>query len=107
MEYVGLTEEEFNKFIDPMVIPPHKANFKNNNISNKLWDFDQWYRENNLRKKMIGVINFGLGNLGSVINSFNEIKAEVKIISNPKEIDNFDRIILPGVALLDSEWRIY
>ena len=43
---------------------------------------------------MIGVINFGLGNLGSVINSFNEIKADVEIISNPKEIDNFDRIIL-------------
>ena len=61
---------------------------------------------------MIGVINFGLGNLGSVINSFNEIKAEVKIISNPKEIDNFDRIILPGVGsfrlgmenLLEKGW---
>ena len=61
---------------------------------------------------MIGVINFGLGNLGSVINSFNEIKADVEIISNPKEIDNFDRIILPGVGsfrlgmenLLEKGW---
>ena len=51
LEYVGLTEEEFNSFIKPMVIPPHNANFKNNNISKKLWDFDQWYRENNLNKK--------------------------------------------------------
>ena len=48
---VSLTEEEFNSFIKPMVIPPHNANFKNNNISKKLWDFDQWYRENNLNKK--------------------------------------------------------
>ena len=32
LEYVGLTEEEFNSFINPMVIPPHNANFKNNNI---------------------------------------------------------------------------
>tara|TARA_B100000965_G_C19592400_1_gene758548 strand:- start:760 stop:1938 length:1179 start_codon:yes stop_codon:yes gene_type:complete len=51
LEYVGLTEKEFNSFIEPMVIPPHTPNFKNNNISKKLWDFDQWYRENNLNKK--------------------------------------------------------
>ena len=47
---------------------------------------------------MIGVINFGLGNLWSVINSFEEINANIKIISDPKDIDNVEHLILPGVG---------
>ena len=47
---------------------------------------------------MIGVINFGLGNLGSIINSFEEINANIKIISDPKEIDDIEHLILPGVG---------
>ncbi len=47
---------------------------------------------------MIGVINFGLGNLGSIINSFEEINAKIKIISNPNEIDDIEHLILPGVG---------
>ena len=47
---------------------------------------------------MIGVINFGLGNLGSIINSFEEIDANIKIISDPKDIDNVEHLILPGVG---------
>jgi|TARA_B110000259_G_C13988531_1_gene391480 glutamine amidotransferase len=47
---------------------------------------------------MIGVINFGLGNLGSIINSFKEINANIKIISDPKDIDNIEHLILPGVG---------
>ncbi len=47
---------------------------------------------------MIGVINFGLGNLGSIINSFEEINVNIKIISDPKDIDNVDHLILPGVG---------
>jgi len=47
---------------------------------------------------MIGVINFGLGNLGSIINSFEEINANIKIISDPKDIDNVEHLILPGVG---------
>jgi len=51
LEYMGLTEKEFNEIIDTMVIPPHEANFKNNKFSKKLWDYDQWYREDNRKKK--------------------------------------------------------
>ena len=47
---------------------------------------------------MIGVINFGLGNLGSIINSFEEINANIKIISDPNDIDNVEHLILPGVG---------
>ena len=47
LEYTGLTEREFNQFIDRTAIPPNKPNYKSNKISEKTWDFDQWYRENN------------------------------------------------------------
>ena len=50
LEYMGLEEKEFNQIIDTMVIPPHKANFKSNKFSKKLWDYDQWYREDNRKK---------------------------------------------------------
>lgn len=50
LEYVGLTEEEFNQFIDKTVIPPHKPNYKLNEIAKKTWDFKDWYREDNKKK---------------------------------------------------------
>jgi N-acetyl sugar amidotransferase len=50
LEYVGLTEDEFNKFILQMVIPPHEPNFSNVCWATKPWDFEQWYREDNRKK---------------------------------------------------------
>ena len=47
---------------------------------------------------MIAIIDYGVGNLFSLSSSFNAIGHEVKIISNPDELKNFDRIILPGVG---------
>jgi len=46
LEYVGLTEEEFNEIVGQMVIPPHEPNF-NMKQTDKTWDFDNWYREDN------------------------------------------------------------
>ena len=50
LEYVGLSEEEFNEFVDRTVIPPNKPNYQTNKIASKTWDFDQWYREDNKKK---------------------------------------------------------
>lgn len=47
---------------------------------------------------MIAIIDYGVGNLFSLSSSFNAIGHEVKITSNPDELKNFDRIILPGVG---------
>ena len=49
LEYVGLEEDEFNKIVNEMVIPPHKPNFNQNYIAEKTWDFEKWYREKNKR----------------------------------------------------------
>jgi len=48
LEYVGLTEDEFNKIAKGMAIPPYEHDFENNTISDKTWDYDEWYREKNI-----------------------------------------------------------
>jgi len=50
LEYVGLTEDEFNKIVAQMVIPPNEPDFANVRQAEKAWDFDQWYREDNRKK---------------------------------------------------------
>lgn len=44
------------------------------------------------------IIDYGIGNLGSVIAAFGRIGAEYKISANPSEIKKATRIVLPGVG---------
>lgn len=46
----------------------------------------------------VGIINYGVGNLQSVKNSLDYLGITNKITGDPKEINNFDKIILPGVG---------
>ena len=47
LEYVGLTESEFNQISKGMAIPPYDHDFESPRASEKTWDFDQWFREDN------------------------------------------------------------
>lgn len=47
---------------------------------------------------MIVVIDYDIGNTGSVINALDKLGAESKISSNPKDIQDADALILPGVG---------
>lgn len=51
---------------------------------------------------MIAIIDYGMGNLGSVFNMLKRIKAEAKITSDPEIISKADKILLPGVGAFDS-----
>lgn len=51
---------------------------------------------------MITIINYGLGNLGSVQNMLKRINVSCKITSDIKEIENAEKILLPGVGAFDS-----
>jgi imidazole glycerol phosphate synthase glutamine amidotransferase subunit len=55
------------------------------------------------KKPIISIIDYGLGNLKSVIKGFNEIGCQVKIINTPKEIIEAESIVLPGVGSFE-EW---
>lgn len=47
---------------------------------------------------MIVVIDYDIGNLGSVINALDKLGVKSKISNNPKEIKKADALILPGVG---------
>jgi imidazole glycerol-phosphate synthase subunit HisH len=47
---------------------------------------------------MICIIDFGMGNLHSVYKAFKRVGAEVSVIDSPTGIENYDKIILPGVG---------
>ena len=49
-------------------------------------------------KKKIGIVNYEVGNIGSLCNAINFLGHEPILINNPKKIIAFDRLILPGVG---------
>jgi glutamine amidotransferase len=50
---------------------------------------------------MIQIINYGLGNLGSVQNMLKRINVTSTIVKNPKDL-RAEKIILPGVGSFDT-----
>jgi glutamine amidotransferase len=51
---------------------------------------------------MIAIINYGLGNLGSILNMLRKIGTEAEIISDVDKIAKAEKIILPGVGAFDT-----
>jgi N-acetyl sugar amidotransferase len=51
LEYVGLTEDEFNTIVKGMAIPPYEHDFAATPDAAATWDFDRWYREDNRTAK--------------------------------------------------------
>ncbi|MBO5379507.1 MAG: imidazole glycerol phosphate synthase subunit HisH [Clostridia bacterium] len=51
---------------------------------------------------MIAIIDYGIGNLFSVVSSFKYIGAEAVVTSDPEAIKNADRILLPGVGAFED-----
>jgi hypothetical protein len=45
LDYLGLTQGEFNEIVGQTVVPPNHPDFNSNEWSPKTWDFDRWYRE--------------------------------------------------------------
>jgi glutamine amidotransferase len=46
----------------------------------------------------IGIIDYGMANLRSVQKAFESVGADAHIISTPREIEQADKIVLPGVG---------
>lgn len=51
---------------------------------------------------MITIVDYGMGNLGSVLNMFKRIGAAAQVASDPSVIDRATKILLPGVGAFDS-----
>jgi glutamine amidotransferase len=47
---------------------------------------------------MIAVIDYRMGNLGSVMNAFEKVGAKAGLVKEPEELGRYDRAVLPGVG---------
>ncbi len=48
--------------------------------------------------KIVAVINYGCGNIPSIVNMLNYLGIESSVITEPDEIGKYESIILPGVG---------
>jgi len=51
---------------------------------------------------MIIIVNYGMGNAGSILNMLKKIGVAAAISSDPQEIAQADKLILPGVGSFDA-----
>jgi imidazole glycerol-phosphate synthase subunit HisH len=51
---------------------------------------------------MIAIIDYGMGNLGSIANMLKKIGAQAVITSNPGVLKGASKLILPGVGAFDT-----
>lgn len=54
---------------------------------------------------MIGIVNYGMGNLGSVANALDYLGLEAEIVDSPSRLGVHDRLILPGVGSFGMAMR--
>lgn len=53
----------------------------------------------------ICIVNYGLGNLGSIQNMYKKLGIEVRASADAREIEQADKLILPGVGAFDEAMR--
>jgi glutamine amidotransferase len=47
---------------------------------------------------MVGIVDYGMGNLLSVYSAFDYLGADIKVCKHPEELLTVDRIVIPGVG---------
>jgi glutamine amidotransferase len=50
---------------------------------------------------MIGIVDYGVGNLGSVYNMLKKVGVKSQIEKDPSKLDSYQGVILPGVGAFD------
>jgi glutamine amidotransferase len=54
---------------------------------------------------MIVVVDYGVGNLGSIVNMFKKVGVKATSSSDPAVIESAEKLILPGVGAFDAAMR--
>ncbi|MBB1193875.1 imidazole glycerol phosphate synthase subunit HisH [Flavobacterium sp. SOK18b] len=55
---------------------------------------------------MISIVNYGMGNLGSIQNMLKKLNIQSQIISSPEECQDVQKLILPGVGHFEEGMRV-
>ena len=50
---------------------------------------------------MIGIVDYGLGNIQAFLNIYKKLNVEARIVSNTNDLKSADRFVLPGVGAFD------
>ena len=53
----------------------------------------------------IGIIDYGMGNIGSILNSLKFINMKSDFITMPNQIKNYGTLILPGVGAFEKAMK--
>lgn len=51
---------------------------------------------------MIGIVDYGSGNIQAIKNIYKNLKLDCKFVSSPEDFDGITKIILPGVGAFDE-----
>ena len=65
-----------------------------------LWFFRSWKRKAGVA--MTGVMDYGIGNIGSILNMIRKVGAQGVPVRTAEELSRCSRLILPGVGRFDA-----
>ena len=88
-------------------IPEIKESLENNAVRSKI-QFRKNHESNKAeiarsqQGKVICIIDYGVGNIMSVISAFQKIGCQVKVISKPEEVMEASYVVLPGVGAFEE-----
>ena len=51
---------------------------------------------------MIGILDYGMGNVGSIVNMLKRLSVDCQLVTQPVEVRSCERLILPGVGSFDA-----
>jgi glutamine amidotransferase len=54
---------------------------------------------------MISIVDYGMGNLGSVLNMFKKIGVNARLVQDIDELNHAEKILLPGVGSFDQAMK--
>jgi imidazole glycerol-phosphate synthase subunit HisH len=63
-----------------------------------------WHRK--ISKKMIGIINYGSGNIYAIANLHKRLDIPYLVTNDPTELRKADKLILPGVGAFDETMQM-
>jgi imidazole glycerol phosphate synthase glutamine amidotransferase subunit len=54
---------------------------------------------------MIGIINYGSGNIQAIANIYNRLNVPFRIVDDPNHLKEVEKLILPGVGAFDATMK--
>lgn len=54
---------------------------------------------------MISIVNYGMGNIGSIVNMLKKISVKCELVENSEQIENAKKLLLPGVGSFDAAMK--